>query len=113
MNPLEEGVVELLKSNKEEHGINALHYLEAFHTFSRVVAGVYEGKAEHLHKIVADMIEEGKDIGDIKNMREWGGHYLSRYEILSKIRDQIEVLKNDQSENNQLEELIQSERSSS
>ena len=113
MNPLEEELVALLQRHKEDHGINALHYLEAFHTFSRVVAGVYEGKAEHLHKIVADMIEDGKDIADIKNLREWGGHYLSRFELLSTIRDQIEVLKNDQSENNQLEEMIQSERLSS
>tara|TARA_Y100000022_G_scaffold199044_1_gene210643 strand:- start:2118 stop:2462 length:345 start_codon:yes stop_codon:yes gene_type:complete len=114
MNPLEEKLVELLQAHKEENGINALHYLEAFHTLSRVMTAVFEGKREDLMKVMANMKEEGRDEGELfEKFTNTLIAYQVQYKQLSQVQKDIENAVGYQRGSNWLEELLQSERESS
>lgn len=88
MNPLEEKLVDLLRAHKEEHGIYALHYLEAFHTLSRVVTGMFENKRDDLSKVISIMREEGKT--DTELCQRFTD-YLASYHVLTKNLSAIQV----------------------
>jgi len=102
MNPLEEKLVELLRENKKQNGINALHYLEAFYTLSRVVTAVFEGNSNTIQTALVHMANSGKEIEDINNVADLGGHYISHHEHLKEIRGKIKELLEEQIKTNQL-----------
>ena len=110
MHPLEEKLVELLQDNKEQNGINALHYLEAFSTLSRVTTAVFENKTDNLAKLIKnEKTEPGTLQANTVNL-QWASHYLKLFGELKIIDAMITELRDEQSNNNQLEELLQAER---
>ena len=114
MNPLEEKLVELLQAHKEENGINALHYLEAFHTFSRVMTEVFAGKRDDLMKVMVSMKEEGRGEGELfEKFTDTLIAYQAQYKQLSQVEKDIEKVLGFQRGSNWLEELLQSKRQDS
>ena len=109
MNPLEENLVQLLRENKEQNGINALHYLEALYTLSRVTTMVFESKADALAKICEGKITPD-NFKERANDLQWGLHYMKLFGELKNISIMIGKLRDEQSENNQIEDALQAER---
>ena len=114
MNPLEEKLVELLQAHKEENGINALHYLEAFYTLSRVVVEVFDGKRWDLVKTTGEMLKEGeKDTELFDRLMSTLNVYHYQHKHLKGVQGDIEKSVKLQEGSNWLEELIQSKRQES
>ena len=109
MNPLEENLVELLRENKEQNGINALHYLEALHTLSRVTTAVFENKADDFSETFETEVTS-ENFKQSINKLQWGVHYVKLFGELKNISTMIGKLRDEQSENNQLEDALQAER---
>ena len=114
MNPLEEKLVELLRVHKEEHGVYALHYLEAFHTLSRVVTAMFEGKQNDLLEVMSAMREEGKaDTELFQRFTDFLINYHVQSKNLNTIQNDIGKVIAFQGAGDGLEKLLQSMKADS